>query len=89
MHDLHYNLRFNFWVLWHFLRPVLKSMIVKQRCPFAIRVDNISFTTYSTLTKKARNTDKDRQDDQTAHDYKSEDPLESEDTFCHLCKGKG
>jgi len=89
MHDLHCNLRFNFWVLWHFLRPVLKSMIVKQWCSFAIRVDHISFTTYSTLTKKTRNTDKDRQDDQTAHDYKSEDPLESDDMFCHLCKGKG
>jgi hypothetical protein len=50
-------------------------MIVEQWCPFTIRVDHISLTTYSTFTKKARNTDKDGQDDQTAHDYKSEDPL--------------
>jgi hypothetical protein len=64
-------------------------MIVKQRCPFTIRIDHISLTTYSTLTENARNTDKERQNDQTARDYKSKDPLESDDTRCHLCEGKG
>jgi hypothetical protein len=64
-------------------------MIVEQWCPFTIRVDHISLTTYSTLTENTGNADKERQDNQTARDYKSEDPLESEDTCCHLCEGKG
>jgi hypothetical protein len=61
-------------------------VIVKQRCSFTIRVDHLSFAAYPTLAKEAWDPDKDREDDQTAHDHESKDPLEGDDMCVHLRK---
>ena len=67
--------------------PLLsKSVIFQQRRSFAIRINHFSVTTYASLTKGTRDADKEREDDQTAHDHESEDPLEGNDTCRHLRK---
>ncbi len=65
-------------------------MIVQQRLPLPIRLNNMSWMPEPVLlAKDARHADQDRQRHQTAHDDECEDPLEGDDVCAQLEKCQG
>jgi hypothetical protein len=66
---------------------VSSSLIIQQRLPFLILRHHTSRWCL-VLPKDARRTDQQAQEQKTAHNNESKDPLESNDVRCELCQGK-